>query len=190
MKIFTSKQWSLVYALALLLSAGWVWASKAPPGSTTYGGIPAPQKGFLAPDFTLETSSGETITLSELRGRPVLVNIWATWCPPCRAEMPALERTYKERQSQGFLVLGVNATNQDDRLSALAFAADQGLTFPILFDTDGQVSRLYQVRALPSSFFIDAQGVIQEVVIGGPMSEALLQIRAQQLLEDAGPEAP
>ena len=186
----TSNRWMLLYALALFIGAGWIWASKAPPGSTTHGGIPAPQKGFLAPDFTLETSSGEAITLSELRGRPVLLNFWASWCPPCRAEMPAMERAYQDHQAQGFLILGVNAANQDDPAQALAFTAAQRLTFPILFDSDGEVSRLYQVRALPSSFFIDSGGVIQEVVIGGPMSEALLQIRVQQLVEEIVSEAP
>jgi len=80
------------------------------------------------------------------------------------------------------LVLGVNSTNQDNPQAANAFAQQLGLTFPILFDRDGSVSKLYNVRALPSSFFIDADGIIQEVIIGGPMAEALLEIRVEQLL--------
>lgn len=185
MKTLTSNHWALFYLAVLVAGAGWIWISRAPPGSTTDGDIPAPQEGFLAPDFSLETSTGETIRLSELRGHPVLLNVWASWCAPCRAEMPALERTYQDHASQGFLILGVNATSQDDPSRAVAFTEALGLTFPILFDYQGQVYRLYQVRALPTSFFIDAQGTIQEVVVGGPMSEALLQIRVQQLFEAA-----
>lgn len=94
-----------------------------------------------------------------------------------------MEDVYQDYQGQGFVILAVNATNQDSRPEALAFAQELGLTFPILFDTTGEVSRLYQLRALPSSFFIDKNGVIQEVVIGGPMADALLRIRVEELLE-------
>jgi peroxiredoxin len=167
----------------LTVAAVWIWLSRAPAGGTTQGLIPAAQKGFLAPDFALETADGETIRLSELRGRPVVMNVWASWCPPCREEMPALERVYQAYQQQGAVVLGVNSTIQDQRQDALAFTAGQGLTFPILFDADGEVTKLYGVRALPTTYFIDAQGVIQEVIAGGPMSEALLRIRVEQLLE-------
>jgi cytochrome c biogenesis protein CcmG/thiol:disulfide interchange protein DsbE len=179
---FLSRRWLFYF---VILSAGvvWIWVSKAPPGNTTNASLASPQKGFLAPDFSLQTSDGETIRLSELRGRPVLLNIWASWCTPCKAEMPALQRTYQTYVSQGFVILGINAANQDDSAQAISFAAAQGLTFPILLDASGEVSRAYQVRALPSSFFINSQGVIQDIVVGGPMSEALLQIRVQQLLD-------
>ena len=150
--------------------------------------IPAPQKGFLAPDFELETADGGTVRLSELRGRPVVLNVWTSWCPPCREEMPALERVHQAYQGQGVVVLGLNSTFQDVRENAQAFAAERGLTFPIVFDEDGQATRLYQVRALPTTFFIDANGIIQEVVAGGPMAEALLRIRIEQLIDKRGPE--
>jgi len=172
-----------LYFVILFSGAIWIWISRAPLNSTTNGAIPAPQKGFLAPDFSLKTLHGDTIRLSELRGRPVLVNIWASWCPPCKAEMPALQRTFQKYASQGFVVLGVNATNQDDPAQAISFVEAQGLTFPILLDENGEVSHTYQVHALPSSYFIDRQGRIQDVVVGGPMSEALLQIRVQQLID-------
>jgi len=125
---------------------------------TTQGVIPAPQKGFLAPDFTLETGDGETVRLSELRGRPVVVNFWTSWCPPCREEMPALQRVFRDYQERDMVILGLNSTVQDERGEALAFAIEQGLTFPILLDESGEATRLYQVRALPTTFFIDAQG--------------------------------
>jgi peroxiredoxin len=96
--------------------------------------------------------------------------------------MPAMQRVYEEYKDQGFEILAVNATNQDSVEAALAFAQLYSLTFPIVMDTDGSVSRAYNLRALPSSFFIGADGVIQEVVIGGPMAEALLRVRVEQLL--------
>lgn len=169
-------------AAALLLCAAWIWWSKAPAGSVSTGGIPAPQRGFQAPDFELIDADGVPRRLSDFRGQPVLLNFWASWCSPCKAEMPAMERIYQQYQTQGFVILAVNSTHQDNPANALGFASQLGLTFPILMDTNGDASRLYEVRALPSSFFIAENGRIEEVVIGGPMAEALLKIRVQQLL--------
>lgn len=170
--------------LVLIAGAVWIVVSRADPESTTSGKIPLPHQGFTAPEFTLQTPDGRTISLSDLRGSPVLINLWTSWCPPCRAEMPALQRTYDAYHDQGFEILAVNATNQDNLGDALGFVQEHGLTFPILLDMNGAMSNSYQLRSLPTSFFIDRQGIIREVVIGGPMSEALLRIRVQQLLED------
>jgi cytochrome c biogenesis protein CcmG/thiol:disulfide interchange protein DsbE len=155
----------------------------APPGSTTQGDIPAPQQGFQAPDFQLSTNIGETYKLSELRGNPVLINFWASWCPPCQSEMPAIQRVYDEFKDQGFKVLAVNTTYQDDLGDAITFAQTRKLTFPILLDRDASAANLYEVRALPTTFFLDPHGIISEVVVGGPMSEALLRIQVEQILE-------
>ena len=167
----------------LFLGLIWIAFSADRSGASTNGLIPAPQTGFLAPDFTLQTTDGKAVTLSDLRGRAVLVNIWASWCVPCRAEMPAMQRVYDEYKDRGLIVLAVNSTVQDQAASARAFAAEFGLTFPILLDMEGIATRLYEVRALPSSFFIGRDGVIIEVVIGGPMSEALLRTRVESILE-------
>jgi cytochrome c biogenesis protein CcmG, thiol:disulfide interchange protein DsbE len=190
MPALSSRMITYLSLVLLLTGAIWIWWSRAPEGSTTQGAIPAPQKGFLAPDFTLQTGDGDTVQLSELRGRPVVVNVWTSWCPPCREEMPALQRVYQDYKERGVVVLGLNSTVQDQRGEALAFAAEQGLTFPILLDEDGEATRLYQVRALPTTFFIDAQGMIQEVIAGGPMSEALLRIRVEQLIKKSSLEQP
>ena len=96
--------------------------------------------------------------------------------------MPAMQQIYQDLRSEGFVVLAVNATNQDNMDAALNFRDEHSLTFPILFDLDGSASLAYRLQALPSSYFIDADGVIQEVVIGGPMAEALLRTRAESLL--------
>jgi peroxiredoxin len=178
--------WTLWVVIILGLGAVWIQFSRATGGQATPNLIPIPQAGFNAPDFNLEDASGKSFQLSELRGRPLIVNVWASWCPPCRAEMPALERVYQEYRFAGLEVLAVNAANQDTVDAATGFVRDNGLHFPILFDRDGRVSAIYQVRSLPSTFFIDRHGVIREVVIGGPMAESLLRIRAKQLLEPDG----
>jgi cytochrome c biogenesis protein CcmG/thiol:disulfide interchange protein DsbE len=178
-------RWRLFSLFVLALGAGWIWISAAPTGDTPSGRIPAPRQGFQAPDFSLTTLTGEMVTLSELRGQPVLINLWATWCPPCRAEMPDLQATYEKYNQQGFTILAINATYQDSQTSAASFVEEYGLTFPILLDTSGETARLYQMRALPTSFFIDREGIIQEVVVGGPMSPALLQVRVEKILQEA-----
>jgi peroxiredoxin len=179
------KHWTLISILILALAAGWIWISAAPPGSTTGGAIPAPAENFLAPDFSLTTLDGETVSLADFRGKVVLLNFWASWCPPCRSEMPAMERVYQDYANQGFVILAVNATQQDSPDAARQFVNEKGLTFPILLDTSGTVSALYRTRSLPTSFFIGADGIIDEVVIGGPMSEALLRTRVETLLSEA-----
>ncbi len=171
--------------LMLLLAMGFVWifASADRSGISTSGRIPAPQQGFLAPDFELLTPVGAAVKLSDLRGQAVLVNLWASWCPPCRAEMKSIENAYQEYRDQGFTVLGVNMTYQDAPLEVMPFVEAQGLTFPILLDETGEMAKAYELRSLPSSYFIRRDGIINEVVIGGPMSEALLRTRIEAILE-------
>ena len=172
----------ILYILILIAGASWIILSADPTGAIRSGNA-APQAGFSAPDFTLKTPDGATYTLSELRGQAVLVNLWATWCPPCRAEMPTLEKIYHEYKDQGFIVLAIDLTYQDDPFAVVPFTKEYGLTFPILLDETGDVGSAYQLRSLPSSYFINRDGIIQEVVIGGPMSEALLRTRIEQILK-------
>lgn len=173
----------ITYIIILILGFAWILVSADKSGTSTAGHIPAPQQGFLAPDFELPTITGETLKLSDLRGQAVLVNLWATWCPPCRAEMPAIEKIHNEYKDQGLVVLGVNMTYQDSPSDIPPFISEYGLTFPILLDKTNSVGSAYQLRSLPSSFFIDREGIIQEVVIGGPMAEALLRTRVEQILK-------
>ena len=173
----------IAYLMLLGLGLVWIYVSADRSGASTAGKIPAPQQGFLAPDFELKTTTGETVKLSDLRGQAVLVNLWATWCPPCRAEMESIEKVYQEYKDRGFAVLAVNMTYQDDPLAIMPFVNKQKLTFPILLDETGDMANAYQLRSLPSSYFIRPDGVINEVVIGGPMSEALLRTRIQDILK-------
>jgi cytochrome c biogenesis protein CcmG/thiol:disulfide interchange protein DsbE len=170
---------------AWILIAGllWIFSSADRSGASTGGLMPAPRQGFLAPEFTLKDPHGTAHSLSELRGRPVLVTLWATWCQPCRAEMPLIQKMYEARREQGFVVLAVNATVQDDPFAIAPFIDEYGLTFPVLLDETGEVASLYELRSLPTSFFIRRDGVIAEVVVGGPMTEALLQARIDEILK-------
>ena len=124
----------ILFALLLFAGLAWIVLTADKTGASTAGRIPAPRQGFVAPDFTLKTPAGQQFTLYQFRGQAVLVNIWATWCPPCRAEMPALQKYYQQYRDQGFIVLGVNATNQDSPLEIVPFVNEYGLTFPILLD--------------------------------------------------------
>jgi len=172
-----------LFALILIAGLMWIFSSADRGGASTAGRIPAPQKGFLAPEFTLKDPQGLSVSLSQLRGRPVLVTLWATWCEPCRAEMPVIENMYEAYQSQGFVVLAVNATLQDDPFAIVPFINEFSLKFPILLDETGEVARLYELRSLPTSFFIRRDGTIAEVVVGGPMAEALLRARIDEILK-------
>ncbi len=168
-----------------ILSVGWTFASRAPSAATTGGAPPpSPREGFSAPDFTLDLLGGGQVQLSGLRGQPVMINLWASWCPPCRAEMPAIEKVYQAYNDRGLVVLAVNTTFQDNEADAAAFVREFGLTFPIPLDRDGSVSKRYQLRGLPSTFFVDRSGIIRSVVVGGPMSEALIQSKVEELLKE------
>ena len=172
----------IIYSLILLLGLAWIFVSADRSETSTAGQIPAPQQGFLAPDFELKTLTGESVKLSDLRGQAVLVNLWATWCPPCRAEMQSIETVYNEYKDQGFVVLAVNMTYQDNQTDIMPFVDQEGLTFPILLDETGAMANAYQLQSLPSSYFIGRDGIIREVVIGGPMAEALLRTRVEDIL--------
>jgi len=114
-----------------------------------------------APDFALSTLAGPNLRLREQRGKVVLVNFWATWCGPCRIEMPHLSRLYEKYQPAGFQLLGVNI--DDDPNQAAGLATKLGLRFPVLLDTDKKVSRLYDLSTMPSTVLIDRDGKVRYV---------------------------
>jgi peroxiredoxin len=117
--------------------------------------------GTSAPDFTLKTLAGGNMRLQEQRGQVVLVNFWATWCGPCRKEMPHLNRIADKYKSSGLVLLGVNV--DDDVGNASAVAAKLGVKFPVLLDTDKKVSRLYDLNSMPSTMVIDRSGKVRFV---------------------------
>ncbi len=180
------RRWAGLTIVLVTLGIIWMFFSRVPVTATTDGAPPpSPREGFSAPDFTLDMLDGGQISLSDLRGKVVLVNLWASWCPPCREEMPAIERVYRSYKDLGLEVLGVNTTNQDSEAAAAAFVQEMGLSFPIPLDRTGAVSASYNLRGLPTSFFIDREGIIQSVVVGGPMSEVLIQSKVEALLKES-----
>ena len=98
--------------------------------------------------------------------------------------MPAIQQVYEDYQDAGLVVLGINATDQDDITAARSFVSENQLSFPILFDRNGEVSRQYNLHSFPTSYFIDQNGIIQDVIVGGPMSETLLRTRVEHMLEE------
>lgn len=177
-----SRHWRRVLFGAVIASSFWMIVSRIPLQTADTAPAANPEIGFAAPDFKLQTFDGKLMTLSDLRGKVILVNFWASWCPPCRAEMPALNKVFERYRATGFVVLAVNTTFQDVETEARAFYQNLGLTIPAVLDRDGQVSRSYQVQALPTSFFIDSQGMVRDTVFGGSMTEALIATKVEQLL--------
>jgi peroxiredoxin len=135
--------------------------------------------GQPAPDFALKSSSGKNLRLSEYRGDVVMVNFWATWCGPCRQEMPLLDELYSRYQRVGFILLGVNI--DDNSTKAMDMVSELGVNFPVLFDSRKEVSKLYQVEAMPVTVLIDREGTVRYVHHGykpGYEDKYLDQIRS------------
>ena len=110
-----------------------------------------------SPDFTLANLRGEKVNLKDFRGKLLLLNFWASWCVPCREEMPAMERLYQKYRDHGFVILGVNV--KDDKKSAIAFVKELKISFPIAFDPAGEVGLLYGAWGLPATYLIDTKGI-------------------------------
>jgi len=141
--------------------------------------------GHPAPDFTLPTLDGGEITLSDLRGQPVLINFWASWCAPCRVETPLLVDTYHRYADEGLVVLGVNLTEQDTLEEARAFVNEFDVSYPILLDDGPEVSHnLYNLIGLPMSVFVDRSGVVKRVIVGAIMDTEIDRYIAEIMVED------
>jgi thiol-disulfide isomerase/thioredoxin len=153
----------LLIILPLMLLVTGCLAGREPSGA---------QVGELAPDFQLQSLGGEAISLSELRGSPVMLNFWTTWCPPCRAEMPYIQQIYEEWSGRGLVLLAINIG--ESSAQAKGFLEFYNLSLPVLLDTKKNVARKYNITGIPATFFIDEDGIIQEKIIGAfPSKEAI-----------------
>jgi peroxiredoxin len=168
-----------VGGLILLAAAGWWFWLRPSAESQPSSGL---QPGINAPDFSLQDPDGNLVTLSGLKGKPVIVVFWTSSCSACAQDMALIENIYTQNQAAGLSVLAINVTTQDSAEAAVTFYSAQKLTFPILFDADNQVYKLYQVEALPATFFVDRSGAIQAVMPAGPADAAAYQQRVQAIL--------
>lgn len=146
-----------IAAVVLIFLGGIAWSASATP-SGPVGGKPAP-------DFTGTDLAGNRVSLQDFRGKPVLLNMWASWCPPCKQEVPELEEFYKEYAPKGVAVLTVNMN--EDKATVASFVAQQKVTFPVVLDESGKIGELYHVDGIPASFFIDKDGILRAVRVGG-----------------------
>ena len=140
-----------------------------------------PQIGSTAPDFTLKDLNGNTVKLSDFRGKPVYINFWASWCPPCKAEIPEIQKFYQQNKDK-VAVLAVNLTFNDKLSDVVNILKANNANFPVLLDTNANssVADTYQVYGIPASFFIDKNGIIREAHVGG-MTLATLQEALKKL---------
>jgi peroxiredoxin len=137
------------------------------------------QTGAPAPAFQLNSNAGKPLALADFRGQIVLLNFWASWCGPCRQEMPILEQLNRQYHGKGVTLLGVNV--EPDSAAAVAWLKATPVTFPILFDTDSKVSKLYEVAGMPNTVIIDRKGLVRYIHRGyaaGAENDYLNQIRA------------
>ena len=142
---------------AVLIAAAWLAAPASMNAAAAL--MPGP-----APDFTLHSVAGTNLRLKEQRGQVVMLNFWATWCAPCRQEMPRLSRLYEKYHASGFVLFGVNV--DDDARNAAGASSRLGLQFPVLLDTDKKVSRLYDLSTMPSTVLIDRDGRVRYIHLG------------------------
>ncbi|MCA9981274.1 MAG: TlpA family protein disulfide reductase, partial [Anaerolineales bacterium] len=156
----TRPWWVAIWLVTAVLGSGWLWFSRqdSPPAISADQLPIAPTAGSQAPDFTLTTLAGDTLTLSELRGTPVVLNFWASWCGPCRYETPYFQQIH-ETNGDEVLILGIN--QREGAETVAAFGDEFSLTYPLLLDSDGQVSTAYRVFGLPTTVLVDANGVVR-----------------------------
>jgi peroxiredoxin len=172
---------------AVLLLGAALQASAAPPLGHGLNPLPTP---IPAPAFKLKDMDDDSHDLQEYAGKVILLNFWATWCPPCRREMPSMERLYQELQAEGFVVVAINQFEDPDHVFAFTGQLSEDPTFPILFDRDSRVAESYNVKGLPSTYLIDRQGRVRYRAIGGrefDHPDVVALIRG--LLDEAVPEA-
>ncbi|SFS49639.1 thiol-disulfide oxidoreductase ResA [Marininema halotolerans] len=129
----------------------------------------APEVGDKAPNFTLKTLDGKKLTLDDFHGKPVLLNFWASWCKPCEAEMPAIQKVYEKYKDQGFQVVGVNIAETEVAVSG--FTRELAITFPVVLDRDRVVTKRYDVGRLPATYLIDRNGKIIRKMKGQMLEE-------------------
>jgi len=162
----------------------------SPAQATDRQTLPALATPFAAVDFELRGEDGRTYRLSDYRGQVVLINFWATWCPPCRYEMPSLERLWQQVKDKGVVILAINVGENEDKI--FEFMGQYPMTFPIPMDRDGKVIKAYPVMGLPTSYIISPQGKVTHRAVGSRewddagLIEQLMSMREEQMKKQQG----
>jgi len=180
----------VILTLVLLL-AGCSAGSEPPEGKNptapvegTQESPTAPVKGTQvsnqAPDFQLQNVDGQTVSLSNLQGEPVLINFWATWCPPCCSEMPYIQEVYEEWTDKGLVVLAVNIGESSSKVEE--FMQSYNLSFTVLLDTKQATAQKYNITGIPTTFFIDKDGIIQDRLIGAFQNKTQIENRLSKIM--------
>jgi cytochrome c biogenesis protein CcmG/thiol:disulfide interchange protein DsbE len=169
---------ALIMALPIVVLASRLNLGAAPEGSSVVVGRD-PLMDTAAPEISLTTVDGRQVALSDYRGRPVIVNFWASWCVPCREEFPLLAAARAQHQAEGLEILGV--IHQDSAQSAAAFAATYEAAWPLLVDADDVAWNAYHGAFVPVSYFIDRAGIVRAVSYGPPPSASLESLLAKIL---------
>jgi thiol-disulfide isomerase/thioredoxin len=158
------KRTALILGSCLLILASATMARDAPPLGHQLSPLPSPTP---APAFTLKDMDDKPVSLADYKGKVVLINFWGTWCPPCRREMPSMERVYQHLHDKNFVVLAINQTETPDDVFIYTSQLSLAPTFKILFDTNSAISAKYRVVGLPTTYLIDKKGNIRYRAIGG-----------------------
>ncbi len=144
--------------------------------------LAAQNVGDTAPAFTLKTLDGNSVSLSDFKGHPIVINFWASWCPPCRDEMPVMVEAYRTHKDSGLIILAVNGRDQETSTRAVRrFVAEFQMPFPVLLDEHGNVRRRYRLRGLPTSVFIGADGLVRGLIIG-PFTPTAFETHLNEIL--------
>lgn len=164
----------LVITLVSVLTPGLVMAGCSP---TSAQGV---EVGNLAPDFQLQNLDGQTVSLGNLQGKPVLINFWATWCLSCVSEMPYIQEIYEGWSDKGLVVLAINIGESSFKVEE--FRQNHNLSFTVLLDTKQNVAQKYNFQYIPTTFFIDKDGIIQEKVIGPFQNKTQIENRLSKIM--------
>ncbi len=180
--------WGIIIIFVIVVGGVWILFSRTittTTASNSSGVVlePAPIAGHPAPVFELQTLDGDIVTLADFKGKPVLINFWATWCGPCRAEMPEFQQAAVDN-SDDLVVIGINNTANDTPELVNDFVDELGITFLILLDESGDTAETYRVLGLPMTVFVDRNGVVNEVFTG-PLNKAYIEAKIPELLNPA-----
>jgi len=163
----------LIITLASVLTMGFAMAGCS-SNST------APTVGNLAPNFQLDNLEGESVSLSDFRGKPVMLNFWATWCPPCVSEMPYIQQMYEEWRDKGLILLVIHMGGSPSQVKE--FLQSHNLSLPVLLDINQDVAQKYGIQYIPTTFFIDKDGIIQEKIIGAFSGKAQIEMGLSKII--------